>query len=288
MFNFIRFGIFLFILSACGLNYIPPATKEDASITRRRSIEQYIQDQYEDSSATYQSLLFGTTTVVKPTNYMLLDSLFAIKYSNEQNLIYDPKLDEKIGNQQQVIRQDTAKVVYIEQHVYAISTKNSAEISFADVTVTSDFLVQNFEITEQQLIKTEHIDYYSSYLQEESIIVKGYSPTAQEKNFYDFYKSYYNELRIVDQAIFLNHTLKVMQVARSIGSLNNEKLIKALTIHHLFNRSLDESLDKFTSIDGFFSGEVLVEYITVLKSNEKNYIVKLSPYLEIISVQLSE
>lgn len=288
MYNSICFGIFLFIFSACGLNYVPPVTKEDATITRRRTIEQYIKDQYKDSSVTYQSLLFGTTTVVKPTNYKLLDSLFAIKYSNEQNLIYDPKLDEKIGNQQQVIRQDTSKVVYLEKHVYAISTKNSAEISFADVTVTSDFMVQNFEITEQQLIKTEHIDYYSSYIQEESIIVKGYSPTAQEKNFYDFYKSYYNELSIVDQSIFLNHTLKVMQVARSIGSLNNEKLIKVLTIHHLFNRPLDESLDKFTSIDGMFTGEILIEYIAVLKSNEKNYIVKLSPYLEIISVQLTE
>ena len=288
MHNLVLFGVLCIILNACGLNYIPPATKEDATITRRRTIEQYIQNQYKDSSVTYQSLLFGTTTVVKPTNYMLLDSLFAIKYSNEQKLIYDPKLDEKIGNQQQVIRQDTAKVVYIEQHVYAISSKNSAEISFADVTVTSDFMVQNFEITEQQLIKTEHIDFYSNYIQEESIIVKGYSPTAQEKNFYDFYKSYYNELSIVDQAIFLNHTLKVMQVARSIGSLNNEKLIKELTILHLFNRPFDESLDKFTSIDGLFSGELLVDYIAVLKSNEKNYIVKLSPYLEIISVQLSE
>lgn len=270
------------------MNYIPPTTKEDASITRRKTIEQYIQDQYKDSSVTYQSLLFGTTTVVKPTNYILLDSLFAIKYSNEQNLIYDPKLDEKIGNQQQVIRQDTAKVAYIEQHVYAISTKNAAEISFADVTVTSDFKVQDFEITEQQLIKTEHIDLYSSYLQEESINVKGYSPTAQEKYFYDFYKSHYNELSIIDQAIFLNHTLKVMQVARTINTLNNEKLIKVLTIHHLFNRPLDESLDKFTSIDGMFSGEILVEYIATLKSNEKNYIVKLSPYLEILSIQLSE
>lgn len=287
MYNSIRFGIFLFIFSACGLNYTPPPTKEEASITRRRTIENYIQDQYKDSSVTYQSLLFGETTVIKPTNYILLDSLFRIKYANEQNAIFDPKLEEKIGNQQNIIRQDTAKVAYTEHHVYAISTNNSSEISFADVTVSSDFKIQTFTITDQQIIKSEFLDIYTSYLQEESILYQGYSPTAQEKYFYNFYKTHKEELPLLDQTIFLNHTLKVMQVARSLKTLNNESVIKELTINHLFNRSSDNNLDNFTSIDGLFDGEILVEYVVVLVSNNTNYVLRFSPYLEIISTQLA-
>lgn len=270
------FGFF-----SCGsLKYETPETAESAEVRRKNAIQNYIRKEYTDSAVTYNSLLFGQATVIKPTNFILLDSLFKIKYNNEMRGTFDSDLEEKIGNQQQVIQQDTAKVKYLEHHVYSITNNGVSEISFADVTVDSKANVLTFKITEQVSLEKKYKNLFSAYLTEESILQPPYNATVEESNFYLFYKQRKDELPTADKPQFLNHTLHLMETARTIRSIDTKKLLQELTIQSIYNRNYDSTQDLFQSIDGEFLNDKLIGYAVVILVNNSPVTVRFTPYLE--------
>lgn len=285
MFKHFTFLLGIIILSSCGLNYIPTPTMENLVVNRKKKVESYISTEYEKNGLRYTSLLFGETTVVKPDNFMILDSLFNVKYNNEKRGLYEPSLEDKIGNQKQIIQRDSAKVNYIEHHIYAITDSVNAEISFADVSLDPQLNVTNFTITEQHTIPKTLLSQYESYLAEESIINPNYLASSSEHALYDFYKLHYERLSYAEQESFLIHSLKVFQLARKIKSIDTELLLKSIAVKFTFNRNFDKMVDKFTSIDGLFIDNVLQGYVATLESEGEKYVLKFSPYLELQSTQ---
>lgn len=285
MFKYFTFFIAIFSFTSCGLNYIAPPTMENLVVNRKKKVESYIANEYQTTGAAYKSLLFGETTVVKPLNYKLLDSLFTVKYNNEKNGVYEPSLEDKIGNQKQIIQRDTATVIYIEHHVYAITDSINSEISFADVSLDPQLNVTEFKITEQHTIPKGLLPLYEDYLTEESIINPGYLATTSEHNLYQFYKDHYNALPYAEQEEFLVHTLKVFHLARSIKSVDTELLLKVIGVKQVLNRSYDIAVDKYSSIDGLFINDQLQGYSATLESGGNKYILTFSPYLELESTQ---
>lgn len=79
-------------------------------LQQRNSVYQYIKDSYKDSAVVYESIVFAPVTTVKPYNHRRLDSLYEIKYTNEQNNVFDKELEEKINNQKIVIANSREKI----------------------------------------------------------------------------------------------------------------------------------------------------------------------------------
>ncbi len=275
----------IIVLSSCGLNYVPPPTMENLVVNRKQKVEAYIAVEYQATGFTYNSLLFGETTVVKPSNYKILDSLYTVKYNNDQRGVFEPDLEEKIGIQKQIIQRDTSKVIYIEHHVYAITDSVNSEISFADVSIDPDLNVTQFTITEQHTIPKDLLEMYAAYLSEESILNPNYLASTSEHNLYEFYKKRYNSLPFAEQEKFLIHTLKTFQLARKIRSIKTEDLLKQIAVRNVLNKNYDSAVDKFISIDGLFVDNVLQGYLATLDSGGEKYIIRFSPYLELESTQ---
>lgn len=285
MSKYFIFIIGIIVFSSCGLNYVPPPTMENLVIKRKLKVESYIANEYQKTGLKYNSLLFGETTVVKPLNYKILDSLYTVKYNNQQRGVFEPDLEEKIGNQKQIIQRDSSKVIYIEHHVYAITDSVNSEISFADVSLDPALNVTEFAITEQHTIPKGLLEMYSAYLSEESILNANYLASTSEHNLYDFYKKRYNSLPFAEREIFLIHTLKTFQLARKIRSIQTEELLKQIAVRYVLNKNYDSAVDKFVSIDGLFVENVLQGYLATLDSGGEKYVIRFSPYLEIESTQ---
>jgi len=275
----------LTLLASCGLNYTPPPTLENFASKRKMNAENYVKDQFKDSSVVFQQLTFGQTTVVKPTNYKLLDSLFNLKYNNEQRGEYDQNLENQIGNQQQVVVRDTAKVYYIEHLVYSIDNKTTSEVSFSDITLDKNAAVTKFEISEQVSFPSNLLPFYRVYLLEESNLNPGYLPSNDEQQFYNLYKEHYQVLPSAEKKDFLVHTLKLMELSSKIRSLDKDVMIRAICISKIFARPYDATIDNFTAMDGVLVDGVLTEYSAKFTSNSKTYVAQLSPFLEIIGIQ---
>lgn len=279
-------GILVLILFAsCDLHYTPPPTLENASTQRKRTVEQYISDSYKDTSLTYQSLLFSETTVVKPENYKILDSLYLLKYNNEQNNVYDPQLEEKIAIQRTIIQLDTNKVTYVENHVYAISGALETEIYFADIGITNALKVTDFQIERQLTIPTEFIPEFTTYLTEESIVYPGYLPSQLEINFYTFYKEHEQTLGIAEAEDFIVHTLKLIHLGRNLKTIESRTLLQELSVKHASLRKYNPEQDTFSAIDGLYENTVLLEYVVVLKNPDGEFVLRYTPYLELKSIQ---
>ncbi len=281
-------GILPFILLAsCDLSYTPPPTLENAATQRKRAVERYISDSYKDTNQTYQSLLFSETTMVKPNNYKILDSLYTLKYTNERNNVYDPELEEKINIQRTIIQLDTAKVTYIEHHVYAISGSLESDVYFSNVSITNALNVTDFQIERHLTIPTELIPAFTAYLTEESIVYPGYLPSQLESKFYAFYKEHEASLSDTEAEKFLVHTLKLIQLGRNLKTIESRTLLQELSVAQTCLRKYDPQKDKFPSIDGLYENNVLMEYVVILQADSSEYVVRYTPYLELKTIQKS-
>lgn len=258
---------------------------ENFVVNRKKKVEEYIAGEYKATNSTYTSLLYGETTVVKPMNFVILDSLYNVKYNNERQGLFEEELEEKIGNQKQIIQRDTTKVIYIEHHVYAITDSINSEINFADISIDPQLNVKDFKISEQHIIPKDLLPIYEAYLSEESIVHPTYLATSSEHELYRFYKSQYEALSFAEREDFLVHTLKVFQLARAIRTIDTETLLKSIGIKLVFDRNYDRTVDNFKSIDGLFVDDVLIGYIANLETIGEKYVLKFSPYLELETVQ---
>lgn len=275
----------LILCTACGLNYVPPETMENNSVQRKEAIEAYIGKSFKDSTASYHTISFGETTVVKPTNYKLLDSLYLLKYTNERQGSFDPELEEKINIQRNIIATDTNKVKYIEHHIYGISNDLETEIDYVDVTIYSNLTITDFQITNQYHIPTALLNEFKTYINQESILYPGYLPSGLDRDFYDMFSARFNELPLAEQNEFLVHTLKIMDLGGRLQTMEKQILLKELAVLQVELRKYNVETDIFQSVDGVYENSLLIEYILKFTSPSGSYMVKYSPYLELKSIE---
>lgn len=233
LFKFIAIGYIVSSFYSCGLKYVPTETRESFFQKRQVVISNYILTQMNGQTLSYSSIAYGKTDVLKPISYKLLDSLYELKYKNEQNSLLDKKLEERISNQRLIALNDTAKVLYVENHVFSLGNKDTIAFYNALFQVTSNLKIDDIQIKQSVSLPTKYNNLYRSYLFEESYLNPGSSASENELSFYGKYKDELENRSIVEQDAFVLHTLKLMELAAQLRSSSNRELLNQITINSL-------------------------------------------------------
>lgn len=228
---------FLLFLFSCGLKYDAPESYESFEEKRQNAVEQYVQKELNLKNQKYTSIAFGETEVVKPTNFRQLDSLYALKYENEQKGKIDNRLEEEIELQRILVLNDTNKVIYIEDHVFSIGIGDTIEYYSALFQLGDDLQVDDVVIKESVYLPVRYNELYLRYLFEESILEPGYLANSEELAFYSFFKMPLNNMSKPERDEFIMHSLDVLEVAYNISSINTSEILKALASKHLLGKS---------------------------------------------------
>ena len=244
--------VLISMLSACGLQYIPPETPEAFELRRKKAVESYIQNSTKNQGLIYESIGFGTSKIVKPETYRTLDSLYSIKYKNElKGITADPNLEEQIGNQRIIARNDTNRVIYIEDHVFALSSDTSTEVYAANFQVSSAVVVSDMVIRESTYLPKRDIERYKQYLFNESFLNIGNPANSSEFKFYKLFTTHFNELSKDQRDLEVRHMLHLMEIAQRRASLGPEGILKTLAAIEILGKltvsELVNTTSKFTT-----------------------------------------
>lgn len=270
-------------MSACGLKYEPTETRENLAQERKNAVGEYIRDSYKDSSVVYQSLVFAPPTLIKPYHHRQLDSLYEIKFENEQRGKVDKQLEEKINNQKIVIENSSEKIKYIEHHIYSIQTEGIANVYYADIEFDSKSKVSNFTITKTYEFPSNLLSIFKSYVTRESIVFPNYGPTNEEKAFYSFFEEELERTPVYKQNDFMANMLSVFSLARNIRTLETKSLLQNFAVIHTEKR-LSSQVDVFHSINGVWENEKIVAYEINFTTPAGTFFGVFSPYFEFISM----
>jgi hypothetical protein len=240
------------MVSSCGLQYTPPETPEAFEQRRHKAVESYVQNNTKSQGLTYESVAFGETEMIKPSSYRILDSLYTIKYKNElKGLRTDNAIEEQIGNQRIIARNDTNRVLYIENHVFALSSDTTTEIYAADFQVSSDAVVNDMIIRESTFLPKRDTERYKQYLFNESFLNQGSSPGTAEQKFYALFTTHFSELSKDERDKEVRHMLHIMEIAQRRASLGPEGILKALAAIEILGKltvsELVNTTSKFTT-----------------------------------------
>jgi hypothetical protein len=281
------FGCFLglLILVSCGLKFTPPETFESSTISRKQAVEQYIRDAYKDSSVHYQSIVFAEPTVIKPYQFRQLDSLYEIKYTNEQRGIFDRELEKKINNQKAVVSNVKERIQYIENHIYSIQNTEKATVYTAEIKFDAQQKIADFTIKEQHEIASKHLAVYKSFITGESLLYPNYQATKEEMAFYTQLENRWNQLPGFEQDKFLNNFLNVFLTVRNTRSLETKSILQHLSVQASDQRNYSAQTDLFRSVEGIWEGDKIVAYEQVFTTNSGTYKTIFSPYFELLSLE---
>jgi len=283
-----KFILYTFLLIntiyGCGLKYTPPEyinTSSSQNITRKTKVEQYIWESYKKTDLQYHPIVFAPSTVIKPLAYQQLDSLYELKYFNEQLGRYSPKLEQQISAKKAEIEATKQQIIYIEHHIYAIQNKEKMELYYSDIHFDTHANLIEFTITENYEIDSILLPIFKSYVTHESILHPNYQPSVEEEEFYTFFETELNYRTTFEKNSFLNHILNIFSVARTIQSIETKKIIE-----HLISDKFDKIFTKFdpkmiTKIESVWEEEQLIYYRATVTENEQSTQLFFSPFLEI-------
>ena len=221
------------LVASCGLKYTPTETRESFFQKRQRKISDYILNQMNGQTLSYTSIAYGKTTVLKPISYKALDSLYELKYQNELKQIKDMRLEEIINNQRQMALNDTAKVLYLENHVFSLGNADTITFYNTIFHLTSDIKISDVDIKQSIFLPAKYSELYRKYLFEESYLSAVNYASEQEKKFYQKYKDEIENRSIAQQDAFVLHSLKLMELSARIRTTSNRELLNELAIQLL-------------------------------------------------------
>ena len=221
------------LVASCGLKYTPTETRESFFQKRQEKISDYILNQMNGQTLSYTSIAYGKTNVVKPISYKALDSLYELKYQNELKQFKDMRLEEIISNQRQIALNDTAKVLYLENHVFSLGNADTIAFYNTIFQLTSDLKIADVTIKQSVYLPAKYSGLYRKYLFEESYLSAVNLASDQEKKFYQKYKDELENRSIAQQDAFVLHTLKLMELSSRIRKTSNRELLTELAIQLL-------------------------------------------------------
>lgn len=221
------------LVASCGLKYTPTETRESFFQKRQGKISDYILNQMNGQTLSYTSIAYGKTTVLKPISYKALDSLYELKYQNELKQIKDMRLEVIINNQRQIALNDTAKVLYLENHVFSLGNADTITFYNTIFHLTSDIKISDVDIKQSIFLPAKYSELYRKYLFEESYLSAVNYASEQEKKFYQKYKDEIENRSIAQQDAFVLHSLKLMELSARIRTTSNRELLNELAIQLL-------------------------------------------------------
>lgn len=284
----------LFSSVACAdLHYTPQVPPENKQLLRQKAIETRIQEEFKDQNLKYKSLAFGQTVTVKPPSFAKLDSLYEIKYQLENSGKRDARLDENIGIQRLICQNDTARILYKEEHVFSLSTDSTSEVLSGTFSLNSRNEIQKVEFRESYVIPSNLTAFYSNYILNESFMWNSPQPTEEEIAFYTIYKARAAELFGKQKEDFIVHTLNMMKIAKNKRSLEKQMFLQELTKRSCHTGIIDYKDAVFSRVDQVSTNNDKIDYYLVeyqysqkMSDNsyvKKHFIFKYDPYLQLIS-----
>jgi hypothetical protein len=247
-FRFLFLLSVVFFFSACGLKYVPTETPEEFEARRHAIVEKYIQESLASQKLIYSSVAFGETVTLKPSSFKKLDSLYAIKYQNEELGKLDSKLEEQIEIQRMIVQNDTNKVAYIEDHVFSLAHGDTLDFYSGLFQLNQALAVIEVIIKESVYIPNRYDELYQIYLFEESFFYPGNLPNGEELNFYQFFKEGLNEQTVSEKDAFILHTLKLMELAKVRYTIKTSDLLKMQVSRKFLGSQSGEYSEKFSEI----------------------------------------
>jgi hypothetical protein len=239
----------LFLLSGCGLKYVPPETPEAFELRRHQIVEDHVRKGLMADSASFTAVAFSETKVIKPASFRSLDSLYEIKYRNEQKGIYDKELDNIIIEQREAVKRDTVKVKYLENIIFTFDeSKDSTLFVNMNVLLDHELTVVDENVNSTILIPQKKIENYKRYLFEESFMYPGSMATSEETAFYQFYKEKTFNMPKNEQDEMVLHTLKIMDAAYTKKTLQTSRLINYLSLVELRKIYPDITNEKYSEV----------------------------------------
>ncbi len=280
-----------FFFGSCGLQYVPQTPPEDKQLQRQKVIESKIKTEFEEKKMTYKSIAFGKTVTIKPASFIKLDSLFEEKYKLEQAGRRDRDLEERIDIQRLVCQTDTNEILYMEEHVFSLTSDSVSEVLSGDFSLNSRNEIRSVEFTQSYVIPSDLVTFYTFYVLNESFMFSSAEPSAEEADFYELYKGQAANLFGGQKEAFVVHTLKLMKLARSKKSLQKQMFLEELT-----KQELDIQISKdaeFTRVDQVSKANddvdyYIVECMATRKSGDTSFVkekysLKFDAYLMLIS-----
>ena len=239
-------GLTVIMLHSCGLKYAAPPTSEDLENTRRAAIEESYSQTFIARKKEYKPLTYGELIVVKPNSYRKLDSLYTRKYALAQIGSSDEALEQRIEVQKINVLNDTNPIIYVENHWYELQNDS-----------TSEFVIDEIRLTkENKIISVEQLNYFEvskdwrvwarKYMIEDYFVSYYAAASDQEIDFYTAYKEMASTMEGREKQIFIDHTLKIMQLANKNTTLSAEILLKKLTEQALSTANPGINLSGFT------------------------------------------
>lgn len=291
--------ILAFLTVSCGLHFTPTPTPESATELRRKAIENYLTETFQKDSSVYKSLAFGKTKTLKPISYQQLDSLYSIKYKMEQEGRRDKDLENDILIQRQIALNDTNGLIYLENHLFSLTSNKFTTVYSAQLQTNLANEITAVEIYETTNIAPQNLELFQIYTFEESFLQPGFKPLAQEQNFYKKYKNHASTLSGESKDKFIQNTLDIMRAAQRVQNLNTVPLLSEIVRERILgnnrqsakNENFEAMEELYEKIDNteIFTG-YLVKYSFQKIENglttSYKYLIKASPYLEIISTGL--
>lgn len=291
--------LILLLLHSCGIRYAAPVTPVSQTAERKAAIQKYLKTLFAADSAVYTDIAWGQSKTLKPLSYKQLDSLYAIKYQLEREGRRDLELEDEIKIQRQIALNDTAQIIFQDDHLFSVLKNNKLSVYSAILETTKDHTVRNALLQESQEVDPNLIEEFKIYTFEESFVNPGFAAMQQEKNFYQKFKTRNASLARTEKDVFLNHTLNIMKCARSARSLNTIELLSEVTKYHIHgHKPLGVSNPKFESMEEkvlTVDGKPQVQAYQIVYSFQKvqdgltttyRYYVELSPFYEVVKKAL--
>lgn len=245
-------------------------------------------------SAVYKDMAWGTPKTIKPLSYIHLDSLYAIKYNLEQQSRRDVELESEINIQRQIALNDTAPILYLEDHLFSVTKDGKTTVYSSAIESDRNNIIRNSTINASNNLATEMIEEFKIYTFEESFLNRGYAPEQTEQVFYRRFKTRADQMTGDERDRFINHTLDLMQRARKARSLETKDMLMEIVrqrVHgakrsNILNEkfeSMEELVNKSGGTNTIIGFQVVYSYQKVVDglTTSFRYFVELSDYLEI-------
>lgn len=217
-------------MNSCGLKYEPPASLESLEEARREAIETHYKQSFGLRNKKYIPLTYGDLLVVKPESYRKLDSLFNRKYELQQQTgKTDEALNEQIEYQRSVALNDSTPVRYVETHWFELASDSSEEFLIHRIELDRNNSILEVEQLEQFECTKELVVFARKYMIEDYFVEYASEPSDAEIDFYTTYKERASMLDGSRKQAFIDHTLRVMQLAYTLHTLSIEKLLIRMT-----------------------------------------------------------
>jgi hypothetical protein len=269
------------MLHSCAIPYTPVQTFEDTQVAREKKIEAFVNSeilQERKKLDVYESLAYGQLIVYKPTSFLILDSLYDVRYqlskAGKDREIIQLGLDQYIEKQRQLAQADKEELRYEIEHIYSIR-------SGGEYTITSRYFYLDHK--DSVLLASKHYEYTiprGSYNQLKNYLFEMHFTSSREmyilRNEQQFIQAFKTKEREFigtrEHELFMRHTLQLMEVASRLSTVDYVKLTAALG--RLFIAQKAEQVD-IVKVDELIAleneaGEIIAYELAVIWWNKAN------------------